>query len=69
MRPNLATKKNKKKKQTPLRAAILEDSALRAAVQKGLGALKTSDKGYIEESLKPAFVESIDIRYGVEAWK
>jgi hypothetical protein len=46
---------------TPIRAALVPRSVLLPRVEDGMGALKRSHESYIEESLRPAFADSLDI--------
>lgn len=50
-----------RQKATPVRLALEATSHLQAAVQDGLGALKSVDKGYLEESIRTEFVDSLDL--------
>jgi hypothetical protein len=50
-----------KHQQTPVRQALLSDSALQQAVRDGLNALVAGDRDYIEEALRGDFSDSLDI--------
>jgi hypothetical protein len=47
--------------QTPIRAALCEESSLRRLVCDGLGALKSTDHKYLEPDLRPLFRDSLDL--------
>lgn len=46
---------------TPIRSALAEASSLREAVQDGLAAMKRKDRGYIDEDIRSAFADSLDL--------
>lgn len=50
-----------KKKATPIRAGLKPASPLQAAIHDGLGAMKQVDKGYIEQTIRTEFADSLDL--------
>lgn len=46
---------------TPIRKALRHGSTLKAHVRDGLGAVQNKDRGYIDESLRPTFDDSLEL--------
>ena len=52
---------NKKRRATPIRAALLSHSALQKLVTEHLGAVEKAHRGYIAEESKRQFADSLEI--------
>jgi hypothetical protein len=56
----------RKSKETPVRAALLVDSYLRAGVQDRIGAVKQTHRSFFAGSLQGLFVDSLDLDAALE---
>jgi hypothetical protein len=57
----LARQKRGHAPQTPVRAALREDSQLRPSIKDGLGAVLNAHRSYFEEAVRSSFADSLDI--------
>jgi hypothetical protein len=52
---------------TPIRAALTQDSFLRDEVKDGLAGIEHAHRGYIDESVRTAFADSLDLDKALQA--
>ncbi len=57
--------RRKRKAESPVRSALVPGSTLLPLVQNGLGAVEAEHRRHIEEALRPAFDDSVDIDDGL----